>query len=161
MLSQMVLIFTLGYNSPVSLPWEWSGNYNKPDQFHNVLASVTAENNSGQFFKYAYISGNDSHNGKYIAGNWVRDNSKTPDKNYFAVGQSFYLWNMRAGIGYGYLDKPDNIRLSGHWQFNISLAYQWNNVLLGLEHYSNGSNFFNGSNQLNRGIDFFTIGYKF
>lgn len=158
-LATAVLSLGMGYNMPFYMPWTSQANFNKPDQFRNVLITVTEENGSGQFFKYAFISGNDSHNGKYAgSGIWKPDSSETRNKNLAMIGQAFYYDKIRFSVAGGYLDHPDQIRLSGHFQLNLGLGYRFDNWQIGIEHYSNGRGIWGGS-MPNIGIDFLQVSY--
>lgn len=152
------LALTLGYNIPDYMPWTPEYNFNHPNQFHNALVAVTVDKGP-LFAKFAHITGNDDHEGKFISGEWVRDNSETRDKNLI-IGGVHYEWrDVRLFAGVGYLDQPDDIRLSGHTQFNLGVQYQIGGFLLGMEHYSNGNQIFGGKVP-NVGIDFVTLGYR-
>ena len=158
-LSASALAITLGYNIQSYLPWTERYEFNNPSQFHNALVAVTVD--KGPLFgKFAHITGNDSHEAKVFNGAWTLDSSETKDKNLL-IGGVHYEWrDVRMFAGAGYLDHPDDIRLSGHTQFNLGVQYQIGGLLLGMEHYSNGRQIFGGTSP-NVGIDFVTLGYRF
>ena len=158
-LASAALAVTLGYNIQHYLPWTEQDDFNDPSQFHNALIAVSVD--SGPWFgKFAHITGTDSHTHKTIDGKWELDDSETRDKNLL-IGGVHYEWrDVRMFAGVGYLDHPDNIRLSGHTQFNLGLQYRVGDFSIGLEHYSNGRQIF-GSSYPNIGIDFMTVGWAF
>lgn len=158
-LTALTLVMTVGYNNPINIPWVEDWPFNDPDQFRNVLVAATVYD--GHLFgKYAHITGDDSYTKKTINGRWKDDNSETKGKNLLIGGVS-YLWGgLRLFAGAGYLDHPDYIRLSGHYQFNLGLQYQIGDFEVGYEHFSNGRSIF-GNDHPNIGIDFFTVGYRF
>lgn len=160
LLAATAISLTLGYNSPFVSPWMTDRNFNEPDQFHEALISVTAKQEF-TFIKAVAIVGNDSHNGKYAGnGEWILDTSgDLPDKHLLIAGAR-YEWDRLSGfIGAGYLDQPDNVRLSGHFQMNLGINYTFENLEIGIEHFSNGAGIW-GGDLPNEGIDFFTIGWK-
>lgn len=83
------------------------------------------------------------------------------------------MFSAGLGLGYGYLDKPDDILNSGHAQFNITaditanLTDRWS-VTAGWEHLSNGRQVFKRGGKdsefyPNNGRDYWTVGatYRF
>lgn len=158
-LAAAALSVTLGYNVQSHLPWTERIEYVNPAQFKNVLVAVT-EQTDHMFIKYSHIGGSDDHQYKRVDGVWSYDTNEIKPKNLFILGFHHSFGNLDGFAGVGYLDHPDDIRLSGHTQFNLGFNYSFDNLTIGFEHYSNGRQIF-GSSAPNIGIDFITVGYKF